>query len=209
MNIDFIETLHALDHLDIRVVRAAYADSADSAIAFAARRDMHDPRAVAIVLSRTDDGKGAPGTGAFPALALADETAIRAAFDALMAAAPAGSRILAREYVAPGTDVAIVGRTEAGRKYMELRAGEDGVRRMIPLTEIGAELMAGHFLSRDHRGSDKHRRRMLEHLTLRAAELFATAGIDSLVLDPIRLHENGYTVLGAAIEASTALHFES
>jgi hypothetical protein len=207
VKIDFIDTLHALEHFDIRVVRAKYVDSAQDAIAFAARQEMRDPHAVPIVMSLAGRDEAVSTAGAFPDVPLAGENVIRDAFDSLTSAAQAtGKRILAREYIAAATDVAIVGRTEDGRKYLSLCRADHGLKRLLPLTEVGAELMAGHFLAHDHRGSEKRRRRMLEHLTLRASKLFESPEIDSLDLDPIRLHENTYTVLSASIEAASPLH---
>jgi len=48
--IGHIEALGILGHYGIRVVRAKYVDSAEDAIAFAARRDARDRNSVPIVL---------------------------------------------------------------------------------------------------------------------------------------------------------------
>ena len=199
MTLDRIDALGVLDHYGIRTVRAKHIDSAEDAIAFAGRRDASDPRDVPIVLRGGGSTEGP----------LRDADAIRDAYERLSAlAASAGGRVDAEEFIGPGTDVTIAGRSDGSAKYLALGTGEHRVERMLPLDEDGAQILAEHYRQYHHRGARERERRMLEHLLLRVSELFAELEIDALQLDPVRLHENAYTVLDAAISAPSHLHLE-
>lgn len=199
MTLDRIDALNVLDHYGIRVVRAKHVDSAEDAIAFAGRRDARDPREVPVVLRASGRTEGP----------LRDAHAIRAAYERLSASAePSAVRIDVEEDIGPGTDVTIAGRSEGGTRFLALGTGEHRVERMLPLDAAGAEILAEHYRPYHHRGPRERERRMLEHLLMRVSELFAELEIDTLALDPVRLHENAYTVLDAVISAPAHLHLE-
>lgn len=198
MIIDRIDALSVLDHYGVRVVRAKHVDSAEDAIAFATRRDARDAREVPILLRASDRSEGP----------LHDARAIRAAYERLRESAdPSAVRIDAVEDVGPGTDLTITGRTAGGTRYLALGTGEHRVERMLPLDAAGAEILAEHYRPYHHRGHERERR-MLEHLLLRISDLVAELEIDAIELDPVRLHENAYTVLRAAISAPEHLHLK-
>ena len=187
--------LDALDHFDIRVARTKEVDSAEDAIAFAERRNAKDPRIVPIVLRPNGDK-------------LDSEAAIRQAYDDLVRAAGTGERhIFAQTYTAPGTDVTIVGELdEALGKTLALHGTTNGgVRRMVPLDAAGAEALVLSFLGFDHHGPREQTRRMLEHLLMKVSAMYEETPLLSFRID-VRLHENGYTVIDAAMAASKALH---
>lgn len=197
MTLDRIEALNVLDHYGIRTVRAKHVDSAEDAIAFAGRRDARDPREVPIVLRGGGSTEGP----------LRDADAIRDAYERLSArTASAGGRLDAEEYIGPGTDVTIAGRSDGSTKYLALGTAEHRVERMLPLDGDGAEILSEHYRQYHHRGPERERR-MLEHVLLRVSELFAELEIDGLEL-PVRLHENAYTVLDAAISAPAHVHLK-
>ncbi|MGD0473864.1 MAG: hypothetical protein ABSB70_11735 [Candidatus Velthaea sp.] len=203
MTIDYIEALGLLEHAGIRVVRAKYVDSAQDAVAFATRREARDPRVVPIVLSNVPREGAIPGHRAAPVQALQSGPAITAAYERLAAADESREqRILAWEYIAPGTDIALAYRVDdLGKAYLELRSGEHGTEQLLPIDETGARMLVEHMLAHDHRVRSEKSRRMLEHLVLRVCGLLDEFPINALELDPVRLHENSYTVLGALLTA--------
>jgi hypothetical protein len=208
MTIDYIEALGLLEHAGIRVARAKYVDSAQDAVAFATRGEARNSRVLPVVL------RGVPNDGATaqrrPSAdeVLHSSTTIQAAYQSIAAAGFAG-RVLAQEYVGAGTDIALAYRTDdAGQKYLELRSGEHGTEQLLPIDESGARMLVEHMLAHDHRGRSEKSRRMLEHLILRVCGLLDEFPIDTLELDPVRLHDNSYTVLGAAITAPSRLRVE-
>jgi hypothetical protein len=210
MTIDYIEGLALLEHAGIRVVRAKYVDSAQDAVAFAMRREARDPRIVPIVLS------GTPGEGAnasYPSGAddaLNSSAAIQGSYERLAHpdAAPA-QRVLARDYIASGTDIALAyGTNDSGHEFLELRSGDHSTEQPFPIDATGARALVEHMFAHDHRGRSEKSRRMLEHLIVRVCSLLDEFPIKTLQLDPVRLHDNSYTVLGAAIAAPSRLHVE-
>jgi hypothetical protein len=208
MIIDYIEALGVLEHAGIRVVRAKYVDSAQDAVGFATRREARDPRVMPIVLSCVPGDAAAAESNPPANGALHTSEAIQAAHARL--AAPAGTvsrRILAQEYVESGTDVAITYRAEeSGQKYLELRVGDHGTEQLLPINEAGVRILVENMFGYDHRGRSEKSRRMLGHLILRVCGLLDEFAIDTLELDPVRLHENTYTVIGATIGAPSRLH---
>jgi hypothetical protein len=210
MTIDFLEALALLEHAGIRVVRAKYVDSAEDAVAFAMRSEAPNSRVLPTVLrSEPHDGETAQPR-ATAGVVLHSSAAIQTEYGRLAATTQtAATRILAQEYVGAGTDIALVYHAEdPGQKYLELRSGEHGAEQLLPIDESGARILAEHMLAHDHRGRSEKSRRMLEHLILRVCGLLDEFPIDTLELDPVRLHDNSYTVLGAAITAPSRLRVD-
>jgi hypothetical protein len=210
MTIDYIEALGLLEHAGIRVVRAKYVDSAQDAVAFATRREARDPRILPIVLIGVlRDGAPAQRRAAADDV-LHSAAAIQAAYERLAARTETlAPRVLAQEYIAGGTDVTLAYKTnDSGQEYLELGSGEHTTEQLLPIDETGARVLVEHMLAHDHRGRSEKSRRMLEHLVLRVCGLLDEFPIDTLELDPVRLHENSYTVLGATLTAPSRLHVE-
>jgi len=208
MTIDFLEALNLLEHAGIRVVRAKYIDSAQDAIAFATRREARDPRVVPIVLSTAAGDDSTLRRRAGDDDALHSGTAIQAAYERL-ANITTAPRILARDYVGSGTDIALAyGRNDKGQEFLELRSGDHATEQLLPIDETGARLLVEHMLAHDHRGHSEKSRRMVEHLILRVCSVLDEFPIEALELDPVRLHENSYTVVGASITAPSRLRVE-
>ncbi len=113
---------------------------------------------------------------------LRTEEAIRRAYARL---AFGGGRILAQTMIGPGTDVMIHRRTDDSR----------------------AQITALEPLGDHHLYSGEKAHHMLEHLLLRVSSAFEGSGATELRL-MVRLHENGYTVLDAAMTVPRELHFK-
>lgn len=206
--VDKIEGFAALSQAGMHVVRARYVGSAEDAIAFAARRDATDDRAVPIVLRALASGAKHSAEGLVEG-PLAGHDPIRAAYRRLAAREPEGARILAEVAVGPGTDVAIEGRDDAalGKVVMLHDGGAHGMERMIPFGEDGARMLVDRFQANHHRPHGERTRKMLEHLLVRVSAFYAESGVESFALDPVRLHENSYTILDATLHASGPVAF--
>lgn len=199
MFIDTIEGFKALKHFGIHAVRAKIVDSAEDAIAFAERRNAPDPRFVPILLRAGEQGQASA--------TLTSEDAIRRAY-AYFAQVPNHPAILAVEATGRGTDITIAGRTDpSDGKIVALRSQARGVERMMPLDSAGAEYLASHYQGHDHQGASEKTRRMLEHLVLGVSGFFEHSGVTEFKLT-VRLHDNAYTVIAAAMTAPHALHFK-
>jgi hypothetical protein len=199
MDIDKIEGFAALEHYGIRVARSKYVDSAEDAVAFAERRNAPDPRFVPIVLHQP-----ASAPAERPEAALETVDGIRRAYEHLRR--HSGNPILAQEYVAPGTDIAISGKTgDGGIRTIEVRSAAHAVQRMCPLGPDGAEALASNYEGYGHHGKRESARRMLEHLALKVSEFFEHSGVHEFRLD-VRLHENAYTVFDASMTSLAPLH---
>jgi hypothetical protein len=211
MLLDKIETLRAVERHGIRVVRAKYVDSAEEAIAFAARREMDDGQSLPIVLTIAVHQASTLPSRIRATIPLRDPEMIRSAYQFFAAEAEVfGDRVIAQDFIPPGTNLTIAGRKDdEGRKLLALRCGEHGLERLVPIESAAAESLAANVLAHDHRGPSVHWRRMLEHLVGRASRLFESPNIDSLVLEPIRLHENTYTVLDAEIGSTSRLRIRT
>jgi len=208
MILDKIDGFTALTRSGMHVARTRYVDSAEDAIAFAARRDARDERAVPILLraiGRGDDGRTA---GLLVEKPLTDHKAIRRVYRELMPqVGSAGDRILAEASTEHGTDIAIEGRTDASLgKVVVLRNHAHSVERMVPLDPDGAETLVAGFQGYHHQPPSEKMRRMLEHLLMRVSAFFEETGVESFVLDPVRLHENSYTILDATLRSHRPLH---
>jgi hypothetical protein len=196
--IDKIDGLHVLEHYGIRAVRAKYVDSAEDAIAFA-RRDAEDDSQIPIELRIVNEGKR-PLTGRGMTHAkLLGNVAIRRAYAELETRIERfGGRVVAANAPGEGTDIAITGRSdEALGKCVTVRSAVHCVQRMVPIDEGGAEALARNFHGPP---------RLLEHLLLRVSTFFDDSGVESFDLDPVRISENGYTVLDATIRSRAPLH---
>lgn len=204
--IDEPAALEALKHYEIRVARTKFVDSVEDAIAFAERRNAPDPRFMPIVLRRpfSDDEPAVEGRE----LILHDEQAIRHAYDELLAR-DSQATILAQEATAAGTTIAVSGRVdEACGKVIALELGAHRIERMVPLDEAAAEALVDHVRDYGHEIKAEHARRMLEHLVLHVSQFFQETGATSFRIW-VRLHENGYTVVRAAVSAPAGLHVKT
>jgi hypothetical protein len=210
MTIDYIEALRLLERAGIRVVRAKYVDSAQDAVAFATRRESRDPRILPIVLIGVQRDGALPQRRNSADDVVQSGAAIQVAYERLAAQDETSApRVLAREHVAGGTDITLAYKTnDSGQKYLELGTGEHRTEQLLPIDETGARMLVEHMLAHDHRGPSEKSRRMLQRLVLRVCGLLNEFPIDTLELDPVRLHENSYTVLGAALTAPSRLHVE-
>lgn len=207
MIIDLLDGFEALTHRGLHVVRARYVESAEDAIAFAARRDATDDRAVPIGLRAIVPGVAPPSRFVLHG-PLTDHRAIRACFAERAASAElSGGNVVAQVWIEGGTDVAIEGKRDpALGRVIELRAGVHASERMVPLAAAGAESLVREYREHHHQPHGERTRRMLEHVLLVASQFFIECDVEGFVLDPVRLHENGYTVLDAAIRAAGPLH---
>jgi hypothetical protein len=105
-----------------------------------------------------------------------------------------------------GTAIVILGETGAADgRTIEVRGGAPALRRMVPLGESGAEILAMHLHGEGHPGTSDSARRMLEHVLLRCSAMFEDYGLESFRLD-VRLRDNSYTVVQASMTAPAALH---
>ena len=107
-----------------------------------------------------------------------------------------------------GTSIVVAGETDdVEGRTIALRGGTYAIRRMVPLGEAGAEVLAAHLQGSHHRLGSESARRMLEHLLLRCSAMFEDSGIEAFRLD-IRLNDHSYAVVDASMTARTALHIE-
>jgi len=196
IKIDTIESFKVLKHYGIHAARSKIVDSPEDAIAFAERRDSPDPRFMPIVLRGSTSGAASA--------ALSSEDAIRRAYEYLTQG-ESEPKILAQEVTDAGTDIVIAGRTDAAEKIVAVRTAGQSAERMIPLDSAGAEWLASNYLSYHHHGTSEKARRMLEHLLLRFSEFFEHSAVAEF-RTTVRLHENSYTLLDAAMTAPRALH---
>jgi len=208
MIIDRIDALEALAHYDIRVARSKYVDSADDALAFAARRTAPDQRLLPIRLYGAFPGVALGSTPAFSESPFTDRESIEDAYRRLAPkVAAAGGRVVVQDAVPPGTEVAIEGSVDqALEKVIAVRSQTHRVEQMAPLDSAGAATLAANFEAHHHHGSREHVRRMLEHLLLKVSRFFEESAIERFELDPVRLHENTYAVLDAIVVGSRPLH---
>jgi hypothetical protein len=107
-----------------------------------------------------------------------------------------------------GTEISISGDSDldAGRT-IAIRGGTSSFRRMVPLGEAGAAILADHLNGNHHPANSENGRRMLEHVLLRASNMFVESGIDTFHLD-VRLHDNSYTVVHASMTAKKPPHLK-
>lgn len=202
MFIDTADVFEILKEHEINHTRSRYVDSPEDAIAFADGRP--------IVLRGVFSG-AAPQSGAWSTVErLHDTTKIRHAYEKLaaqLAATVGPGRILAQEWAESGADLKIEARSDLPEgRTLHLTLGDHSVQRLAPPSEWQAEgmvdeLHSGHALIRG-----VQQKRMLAHLLTKAATLFEEQQLTRLVLDPIRVHDNGYVVLDAAIESPRAAH---
>jgi hypothetical protein len=137
-----------------------------------------------------------------------DET-IRQAYAVLTANLdPTQTRALAQEAVEPGTDVALEGRVDQvqRRKIVTLRSTQLSADGALPLDAAAAESLVSSFRPLHHQ--PEKNRKMLEHLLLRAAEFFENDDVEQFKLDPLRIHQNTYTVLDASVTVRRPLHLK-
>jgi len=111
--------------------------------------------------------------------------------------------------IAAGTDIAIDGWIdETGRRIVRARSAAHASVRFVPFGEAGAAELAEGLRAHHHQIETAAGRRMLEHLFLRISDLFEESGIDAFSLDPVRLHENSYTVVDATFSAPAPLYLK-
>ncbi len=198
MIMDPIDALELLREAGIRVARARYVESPEDAVFFADGR----PIVLRVVLS------GSLATPTATGNALQTTDAIRHAFKSYEPQADtfATGHVLAQRSISSGTDIAIECRNdeELGR-IVELRSGSHRVHRLVPIESLQAETMLDDFHAKHGIAHDAKSTRMLAHLIERLCVIFADPGVTRITLDPVRLHDSTYDVLGAAVEARRAL----
>lgn len=195
---DSVEALELLREYGIHVARTRYVDSGEDAVFFAEGRSI----ALRVIVS---------GNGTVPhpvETGLRQQEAIRHAYERLapQAIIHAGGHVLAQHEVDAGTDIAIEGRDDPSiGRIIELRCGERRVHRLHPLTPDLSMAMLSEFQSKNGIASGEKAAHMLSHLLLRVSELFSEDAIESIMLSPVRLHDNSYHVLHAVISAKRSL----
>ncbi len=198
--LDKIDGLELLKQHGVHVARSKYADSAEDAIAFSQRRIAADERLVPVVL------RG----GSFTSAPVEDEAAIRAAYAQAQSQAQAQNggvahHVIVQNAVSAGTEISILGLFDPklGSKVIVVRAFDHEVRRMVPIGEMGAEALVSAFRSNPRHAKT---RKMIEHLLLRLSDLYTEEDVEEFELDPVRLHEDAYTVLDATLRAKRTIH---
>ena len=107
-----------------------------------------------------------------------------------------------------GTSIVVAGEIDdVEGRTITLRGGGHAIRRMVPLGEAGAEVLATHLQGTHHRLGSESARRLLEHLLLRCSDMFEDSEIETFRLN-VRLHENSYAVVDAAMTAPSPLHLK-
>jgi ATP-grasp domain len=192
--IDTVEGLEFLREHGIAIAPTRYVDGSEDAVFFAAGR----PVALRIAASAVG---GIARSEAPPEAGLRTASAIRQAYDRL---APA--RVIAQHQAEAGTNITIEGRDdEKIGRIVELRCGAHTVHRLHPLSLEQAESMLSEFRSKRGIAASEKAARMLTHLLVRVSEVYEDESISRLLLDPVRLHDNRYEVLDAAIWSKRAL----
>ncbi len=196
MKLKPVETFDLLHHYGIRVARTAPVDTADEAIAFAARRPI------------TLRPEGSPHEAVLHERHLADSHAIRHEFDRLLPEPSIPVQLLAQSAVDRGVDITIEGRRdpELG-PVLVLGVGTHQVEATCPLDEAGALAMLAEFGSKHGVASSAQHRAMLSRLLASVSELFLEAELTALRLDPVRVHDNSYHVLDAVVESQRHPHY--
>ena len=196
MKLKPVETFELLAHYGIHVARTATVDTADEAIAFAARRPI------------TLRPEGSPHEAVIHEKHLGDTDAIRHEFDRLLPEPSVPVQLLAQSAVERGVDIAIQGRRdpEAG-PILILDVGSHQVERTCPLDELGAGSMLDDFGSKHGVASSAQHRGMLARLLVAVSEMFLEAELTSLRLDPVRVHDNTYHVLDASVDSPRHPHY--
>lgn len=196
--IDFELGRELLREHDVRVVRARVVDSAEDAIAFAARRTIN---LYALPVQN----------GALPSDIehdLRSTENIRRAFARLKerCLARPGSRVLARRILEEGTDLVIEARDDAklGR-LIEIRGGGHVAHRLAPLGEDQAEAMLVEFHAKHGVASSEARTRMLAHLLIHVSDIFEDDAIDRMTLGQVRVADNTYEVVDVHVVAKKPL----
>ena len=194
MIFETIDALELLREHGIRVVRSSYVDSAQDAVYFA----EHRPISLRAVSS---------GHSANPPIAendLCESQAIRHAYERIVSHVEksANGHVLAQRTIEPGTDIAIECRNDPTLgPIVEIRSGTHHAHRLAPIDELQAEAMLNEFHAKHGIAPAAKATRMLAHLLLRVGAVFAEDGIERVMLDPIRLHDSTYDVIGASVEA--------
>jgi hypothetical protein len=190
--IDTVEGLEFLHEHGINIAPTRYVDSSEDAVFFAAGRPLE---------LRVAAANGAARPEAPPEAGLRTASEIRQAYDRL-----APTRVIARHQAEAGTNITIEGRDdEKIGRIIELRCGTHAVHRLHPLSLDQAEVMLSEFRSKRSIAGGEKAARMLAHLLVRVSEVYADETVTRLLLDPVRLHDNRYEVLDAAIWSKRAL----
>jgi hypothetical protein len=193
MIVDTLTVLDLLRERGIRVARSRYVTNARQAIAFAAR----GPIALRLVPPWHDSGLSLALTD------LATTPMVRHAFERIASQAEkiAGGQILAQRMVAPGTDIGVRCRADSmlGR-IVEVRSGLHRVRTVAPIDSRQAQALLADFFDKARVTLDPRAMGTLALLIVRACTVFVNTASSCLTLDPVRLHDDSYDVIGAALE---------
>jgi hypothetical protein len=197
MIVDTLTVLDLLRERGVRVARSRYVTSAKQAVGFAAR----GPIALRLVPGLYVSGSS---------IAINDLTTaqmVRHAFERLASQAEkfAGGQILAQRMVDPGTDIAIRCRADAALgRIVEVRNGVHRVQGVAPLDARGAQAVLTEFFQRAHVALDPAAIGALTLLLVRVCAIFVNTASSRLTLDPVRLHNDKYDVIGATLEMRRA-----
>jgi len=197
MIVDTLTVLDLLRERGVRVARSRYVTSAKQAVAFAAR----GPIALRLVPALYASGSS---------IAINDLTTsqmVRRAFERLASQAErfAGGQILAQRMVDPGTDIAIRCRADAALgRIVEVRNGVHRVQGAAPLDARAAQAVLTEFFERAHVALDPAAIRTLTRLMVQVCAIFVNTASSRLTLDPVRLHDDKYDVIGATLEMRRA-----
>lgn len=187
--IDIIDCFALLESYGITTARSAYVDSAENAIVFANRRPIS-------LYALRPDGRGYVSSDAH--VDVHGDDAIRKAYRSLTA--KAGQRVFVQAEVEPGSGIRLEGDERNGERIIRLLAGSHEVERFCPLSEDIAEGMLRDVRSSRSIASNEQSVRMLAHLFVKASQMYVESGMDDFVLW-IRVHDNGYKVIDAAMTA--------
>jgi hypothetical protein len=119
------------------------------------------------------------------------------------------ARILARRVVDAGNDVAVDAREDGLLgKVIEIRDGSRAACRLHPLGAEQAEAMLAEFGAPDGNVQGKARTRRLAHLLVRVSGVLDVPGVERVTLDPVRVCDDSYHVLGARIASRRDLRLD-
>jgi hypothetical protein len=196
MKLKPVETFDLLHHYGIHVARTATVDTADEAIAFAARRPI------------TLRPEGSPRDAVALEKPLGDTHSIRHEFDRLLPEPSTPVQLLAQSAVEHGVNIAIEGRRDPKLgPILVLDVGTHKVERACPLDESGGTDMLQEFGSKHGVASSGQHRAMLARLLAHVSTMFLDAELTSFRLDPVRVHDNTYHVLDAALDSPRHPHY--
>lgn len=184
-------TLDLFRHYGITVARSAQVDSPEAAVAFASGR------AIALYRLETDDMRLSEATTSGT---LEGTDHIRHAFRRLAESAPDGAKFFAQEAHNNAVHLSVFCGTDKHLgKAISLRSGAHTAMRMCPLSEFEAVAMLAELRSKQSPAGSEKAAHMLEHLLTKIAKLYLETDAESVLVEPIDVHDNRYVVGDALI----------